>query len=341
MKKKAFLTLAAFGLLVIVIVYSTIAWYTNIANVTNLTFDVAEFDFNVNYDKDDFIIQVDDYLNVTADKAAPGTGGVIPIRLAADSDVGATYAINLDFSKMAPEFKDRIRFFYFTKDANGKIVEHLLDGTTEDIVGEIKNKGNQMEYIYWEWMYTADITAILVSPYMEGGSLKWTNYSNMDEMTYEQIENAVKNWKQYIGHSDVLAKYDRLKALGYLTDMDPKSEKFKELAESMNGESGLSGRLLKEKIETDYTDAHDEFDTELAFGKYDETFTSSNGTTYTTVANKKIDGSESTTLKAYQVAMEVTLLVSGAQAMPEENNGNSWATQGTTQYIKASERPAP
>ena len=71
MKKKALLTLASFGLLATVIIYSTIAWYTNIANVTGMTFDVAEYKFEVNYKPDNFIIQLDDYLNVTDDKAEP------------------------------------------------------------------------------------------------------------------------------------------------------------------------------------------------------------------------------------------------------------------------------
>ena len=104
MKKKALLTLASLGLLVIVLVYGTVAWYTNIANVAGLIFNVAEFDFTVNYAADNFVIQVDEYLNVNTDKAAPGTGGVIPVKVTASGDVGATYAINLDFSAMAPEF---------------------------------------------------------------------------------------------------------------------------------------------------------------------------------------------------------------------------------------------
>ena len=133
MKKKALLTLASLGLLTTVLIYATIAWYTNIANVTGFTFDVATFDFQVNYAPDNFVIQVDDYLNVDTDKAAPGTGGVIPIRVSTTGEAGATYAINLDFSKMAPEFKDRIRFTYYTRDGAGNYVEHVLDENAEDI----------------------------------------------------------------------------------------------------------------------------------------------------------------------------------------------------------------
>lgn len=345
MKKKALLTLASFGLLASVIIYATIAWYTNIANVTGLTFDVAEYDFKVNYEPDNFIIQLDDYLNVTDDKAAPGTGGVIPIRLSADSDVGATYAINLDFSNMAPEFKERIRFFYFTKDANGNIVEHLLDGTTEDIIGEIPNRGDRTEYIYWEWMYTADITPILVAPYMEGNTLKWTNFSCMDDMTYEQIEAALVNWNSLKDRTEVTDKITRLQELGYMkseNDMKLTDEKFQALVTSVSGATPLKGRALKEQIEKDYTNAHDLFDTNLAFGEYNDTFTSSNGTTYVKTENNNIDGKgTSATLLAYQSAMEVTLLVSGAQAMPVRNDANTTLpTAGATVYITAAQRPA-
>lgn len=344
MKKKALLTLASFGLLVMVAMYATIAWYTNIANVTGLTFDVADFNFKVNYAADNFIIQLDDYLNVTDDKAAPGTGGVIPIQVQAEGAVGATYAINLDLTNMAPEFQDRIRFFYYTKDADGNYVEHLLGGDTADITGTIVSSGSQTEYIYWEWIYTADITPILIAPYEDNGILRWTNEECMDDMTYEEIKRAVKNWNQYLNGDNneaVTAKYNELKALGHMEHMDPMDDGG---AADTTFESLLqySGRALKEAIETEYLDEHDEFDTELAFGLYDTEFVSENGKTYKPVA-KKVDGSGGITsveLKAYQAAMEVTLMVSGAQAMPLRDNGsNSWATQGTTEYVPATELP--
>lgn len=331
MKKKALLMLASFGLLVTVMVYGTIAWYTNIANVTGLTFDVAEFDFQVNYKADNFMIQLDDYLNVDTDKAAPGTGGVIPVRVSATGDVGATYAINLDFSKMTQKFKDRIRFFYY--DTAGK--EHLLDGTTQDITGTITSAGSVTEYIYWEWVYTADITPILIAPYNDGG-IKFTNYTCMDEMTYAQIEQAVRNWNQYLNveNEAVLSKYNELAALGHMEHMDPKTD-FASLL-------SLSGRALKEKIETDYLDSHDVFDTNLAMGAYDEEFEDRDGkgseVTYTkgkTTVDNGAGGTKEVELLAYQKAMEVTLLVSGAQAMPVKNTpGSTWENKGSTIYKK-------
>jgi len=351
MKKKALLTLASLGLLTTVLIYATIAWYTNIANVTGFTFDVATFDFQVNYAPDNFVIQVDDYLNVDTDKAAPGTGGVIPIRVSTTGEAGATYAINLDFSKMAPEFKDRIRFTYYTRDGAGNYVEHVLDENAEDITGTIVSEGSVTEYIYWEWIYTADITPILVAPYLEGETIKWTNYACMDDMTYAQIESAVQNWNTYLNTSlrtEVQAKYEELKQLGHIRHegytgqmmgMDPK-DPFNAGAADPHFKTllGLSGRALKEKIEELYLDAHDAFDTELALGKYDETFVSpaDNSYSYTAGTTTVDNGSGGTTtvdLLAYQKAMEVTLMVSGTQAMPLKDDGNTtWTSQGTSAY---------
>lgn len=343
MKKKALLMLASLGLLTTVLIYGTIAWYTNIANVTGLTFDVAEFDFQVNYKPDHFVIQLDNYTNVSIDKAAPGTGGVIPVRVSATGDVGATYAINLDFSEMAPEFKERIRFYYYDKD--GK--EWLIDENTQDITGTIASNGSVTEFIYWEWIYTADITPILIAPYGENGN-QWTSYKCMDDMTYAQIEQAVENWDKYLNddaNSTVVTKYNELAALGHMDHMDPKSgstvdTNFQTLVTKVNNGS-LTGRALKEEIEKLYLDAHDKFDTELALGEYDsEFFNKGNNKTYnagkTTVEDGQ-GGTKEVDLLAYQKAMTVTLMVSGAQAMPEKqdsNNPKQWESKGTTKYVK-------
>lgn len=347
MKKKALLALASMGLLVIVLVYGTIAWYTNIANVTGLTFDVANFDFTVNYAADNFIIQIDDYLNVKDSKAAPGTGGVIPIKVSATGDVGATYAINLDFSDMAPEFMERIRFFYYTYDSNTGYTEHVLDENAEDIDGTITAAGSVTEYIYWEWMYTADITPILVSPYVDDGSLAWTDFDTMDDMTFAEIERAVTNWNTFLNtentyKSAVTTKYTQLEGLGHTKVMDPKAgsttdTNFATLVESVLDEDApLEGRALKEEIERLYSDEHDAFDTALALGAYDESFTSKvSKRTYDKGTTTVMVGDTKTTYEilAYQRAMQVELLVSGAQAMPLKDDGNTtWTSTGTTAY---------
>ena len=174
----------------------------------------------------------------------------------------------------------------------------------------------------------------------------------MDYMTYAQIESAVQNWNTYLNTSlrtEVQAKYEELKQLGHIRHegytgqmmgMDPK-DPFNAGAVDPHFKTllGLSGRALKEKIEELYLDAHDAFDTELALGKYNTEFTSSSGTRYTPKQTTVDNGTGETreiTLTAYQAAMEVTLMVSGAQAMPVKDNGtNTWTTQGTTEYVDA------
>lgn len=338
MKKRALLLLASLGVLVTVLVYGTIAWYTNISNVAGMTFDVAEFEFKTNYAGENFLIQVDDYLTSNADKAAPGTGGVIPIRVSVKGDSGAAYAINLDFTGMEEEFKERIRFFYYVLE-DGKYVEKLLDGETEDIVGTIKAGNNGVEsavteYIYWEWIYTADITPILVSPRMVDGQIIFTeDFEHMDEMTYDEIRRAVDNWVTYLGagNATVQAKYEELEALGHLELMDPKSADFRALT---NGDP--TGRELKTLIEETYLDEHDAFDTALAMGDYNANYTSRDGSVYTegttTVVENGVE--KEIPLLAYQQAMEVQLLVSGAQAAPlKKGEVESWGSEGTTEYL--------
>lgn len=345
MRRKTLLMLASFGVLVLVIAYASIAWYTNISNVAGLTFDVGKYDFQANYAGDDFLIQVDEYLNVDTDKAAPGTMGVIPIRVSAGGDVGAAYAINLDFSDMAQEFKDRIRFYYYTKE-NGKTVEYVLDEKSEDIVGTLTSKGSITEYIYWEWIYTADITPILVAPYEENGELKWTTgFTCMDDMTYEQIQRAVVNWKEFLvsGHAryaTVKEKYDDLARLGHTKHLDPLNDaNFADVYTKVK-DGSLTGRALKARLEELYTDEHDAFDTALAIGDYDDTFTSqkgdSKGKVYRKTTATVVDGNttKEITLYAYQQAMSVQLLVSGVQAEPlKKDQVTEWVSKGTTIYV--------
>ena len=73
--KKGVATIAAMSLLVALVIFGTLAWYTRIADVTGISLRAAQFDFNANYSNTDFVINVSDYLNVEEPYAAPGTGG--------------------------------------------------------------------------------------------------------------------------------------------------------------------------------------------------------------------------------------------------------------------------
>ena len=191
LRRKGVALAATFILLVILIVVGTVAWYTRLATVQGMTFNVAKFGIGASsVDKDDTLqIYVDDFLNVQKDKAAPGTGGVIPVKvsLMTDDEVGADYTVSLDLSGVAPEFLQRLRFYYYTKDSNGdgKPDRHELGGTRytytesgdnytrsseakkdkeleeggyyESITGSLDSTNQEKyEFIYWEWIYELD-----------------------------------------------------------------------------------------------------------------------------------------------------------------------------------------
>jgi len=330
MKKRALLALASLGILVTVLIYGTIAWYTTISNVTGLTMDAAKFDFKVNDQGEAFLLDVFQYQNVLRPDnrglAAPGTGGVIPIEVTTteQSEVGATYAINIDFSRIAPEFKERLRFYYFDK-SNKK---HYLTGdSNSDLIGTLAAKETVTEYVYWEWLYTADVSAILEAPV--GGS--WTSYKYLDEMSNGDILDAVDAWKT-AGTSS--AQYAEMTARGAFTHLDP--------ANFGTFFSGCkSGEQMRERIESaDWFEAHDAFDTQIGFGELDQEFPSDNGITYKAGTMKLADGTEMQVL-AYQQAMMVDLLVSGAQAVPVYGIPETAISKGTSQYIKLDKTSNP
>ena len=162
-KRRALVMIGSLGLLVAVIVVGSVAWFTRVSNTTGMTMDVAEFDLRANSVTEDFIINVSDYLTSTDNKAAPGVKGVIPVIVSADnSQTDVTYSMTLDFSNMADEFKQRLRFYYY--DTNG--VEHTFNPSKNNITyiqatvkrgeGVTPNPNKNREYIYWEWIYELD-----------------------------------------------------------------------------------------------------------------------------------------------------------------------------------------
>ena len=337
MKKKALLALASLGMLVTVLIYGTIAWYTTISNVTGLTMNAAKFDFEVNDQAEAFLLDVSDYQSTTVNngKAAPGTGGVIPIKVSTTerSEVGATYAINMDFTGMAPEFRDRLRFYYYDRVSGDK--KYLTGDTNSDLIGTLAAKGTVTEYVYWEWLYTADVSAILEAP-INGINGKWTNHKYLDQMTNDQIFQAVNAWKTYGTSSQ---QYTDMAARGAFTHLDPAN------FGTFFAECSTGADMRAEIENASWFTAHDVFDTELAFGNLDNTFTSTNGTTYTkgTLKVKNGNTTEDKLFLAYQQAMMVDLLVAGAQAAPLRTNDTSqtWANLGTTKYLAGDLPTAP
>ena len=156
--RKGVILLASFSLLMVLVVVGVVAWYTQITNVTGVTLDVAKFDFNADYVTEDFIVQVSDYLNTASGKALPGTGGLIPVRVSQqNSEAEADYTMTISTGTMAPEFRQRIRFFYYTV-IDGVTTEVTIQDGSAPITGHLNSNQTKYEYIYWEWVYDLNNT---------------------------------------------------------------------------------------------------------------------------------------------------------------------------------------
>ena len=161
LKRKTLLLGVTFVLLIALIVAGTAAWYTRVSNVSGITMKVAEFDFNANFQSDDFLVNAASYSNVEDFEIAPGTIGCIPIDVSASgSGVNVDYKLALNFTDMADEFKQRIRFFYFADTNNDGVVEEITFNPSDASAGiegtlnvHDADDAEHNEYIYWEWVY--------------------------------------------------------------------------------------------------------------------------------------------------------------------------------------------
>jgi len=270
------------ALLVVLIVAGTVAWYTRIATVTGITMEAADFDFSANYANDNFVIQISDTLGAN-NKVVPGSGGCIPIRV--HSSETTDYTINLGLTDVAPEFRQRIRYYYYTNEG-GTNVKHVIQPNSAAITGRITGGQEKYEYIYWEWLYEFDITN-----YFDLTTSQWRNGN-------EPV--GVDEFNQNI----------------YLTDEE------------------------KEALEAAYEavdeDTHRNFDTRVAMGEYDDTFTSgidtSEAYSYTKDNNAGVDGYDNA-LFAYQKAMKAKLEVTGAQAEPDSSHTPGTGSGGVTVFV--------
>lgn len=305
LKRKGLATLGALFLLVSVIIIGTVAWYTRVSNVTGMTMDVAKFDFNANYtgSDDGFTINVGGYLTSTLaeGKAAPGTKGVIPIRMSSGkSETAVKYSLNLDFAEMADEFQNRLRFYYYinTGTAENPVYElHVIDPatateTSSAITGMLAASGEtgdtKYEYIYWEWMYELDDEW-----FADGG--KW----------YHKADGASERYS-FDGSTDKTGRqvFDAL-----YPDEIPEG--------------------ATENKRTAAIDAFDEFDTNIGLGKCNAQIKCHYAGDPRTVEAETDEETGAVTLKAYQVAMTLKLHVTGAQAQPVPIDDASPITPGT------------
>ncbi len=115
-KKKLILMLVSATLLIVAVVYLATAWYTKMVNVSDLQFDVAQWEFSANNLVDDILLKVYDYNGVEQDYAAPGTAGFIPVDLSmADAQTDIYYTAWLDTSGMSEQIAARIAFSYLSE----------------------------------------------------------------------------------------------------------------------------------------------------------------------------------------------------------------------------------
>ena len=302
LKFKAVLLIATLALLISLVVMGAVAWYTRVSNVSGITMKVAEFDFNANFQSDDFVVNAMDYTRVKDYKAAPGASGVIPIEVySSEGAVNVDYTVALNFSDMAPEFQKRIRFYYF--DSSNNQVNFNPGDPDASLEGKLtKEHPVKTEFLYWEWVYDLN-----QSCYFNPSTKKWVNGG-----TDSAFASAV-----------------------------------------VTGTALKTGDVItttKQAINN-----HDDFDTEAGLGKYDKVFTSSaiDPITHqprvyeeklTTLASVRLDsnnhvigwqpGSQAT-ISAIQQAMEVRIMITGAQAKPdptlatEPDNSH----QGTSRYV--------
>lgn len=306
LKKKGILLIATTALLISVLVMGATAWYTRVSNVQGITMDVAKFNFNANYKNYDFVVDASDYSDkVSQYKIAPGGGGIIPIMVSAEgSDVAINYEIMLTMVETAPEFRERLHFYYYkADDPTTKVTINgiIEDNVSEEVAAESKitgwlsqqdtnhsnNQWEKTEYIYWEWIYTLSKDCY----YVNG---KWKTTTNDAEFK-----------------ADIVAEYTRLHP----------------------GETKSAADIIRE---------HDNFDTEIALGHFDNVFTNAaikdqsgqpvvmTKTTKEYYVHHEGQSTQPVTkdITAVQQAMQVKFLISGAQGTP--GDVSPITNQGTT-----------
>lgn len=374
MRRKALLTGASALLVVVLILGAVLAWYTRLTNVTGMTFDVATFDITATYLTESYILNPFDYSEILDSEdslSAPGVKGYIPVEVTttADNEVEVNYRLNIDTGSMASEFQERIRFYYYTYE-DGAYVEHDLGFGEDDIMGTLPiDEDSVIEHIYWEWVYEGDISTVLISPadmYSSSDSeIQYNVFDSLDEMTNEEIYYAIYNWRKS-NNDEVDAYYSELEAVSIVdsaatsgtidklydgtsttaTSTYYGSTTYQAVSATEDNYESKRGANLRDYLENHVLYEWDYADTQVAIGAWDEAMTSSNGSIYTdetitsTITNA--DGStteESTTYYAYQMAMQVSIEVTGVQAEPLDEGEESAYPEGggTVKYGSADE----
>ena len=219
LKGKALILLATGALLVVLLIAGTAAWWTRVSLVNQMTMKAANFDFKSNYSDASFIIQAKDFINIFDDenqKAAPGTAGVIPIVInAPDSDIEVAYSININTDSMDDAFKRRLRFFRIKSNEKGEPVDEggnvivdaqgkLLPGKTpveftltpnDPIKGTVEPNEENIEYIYWEWVYDLNNKIYYKNNKWYIGDTSQFKYTDADKEAFDALDTGIATHK--------------------------------------------------------------------------------------------------------------------------------------------------
>lgn len=250
LKGKAIILLATGALLVVLLIAGTAAWWTRVSMVNQMTMKAANFDFKSNYSDASFIIQAKDFINIFDDenqKAAPGTAGVIPIVInAPDSDIEVAYSININTDGMDGAFKRRLRFFKIKANDKGIPVDEegnvivdgegkLLPGKTpveytltseKPIKGIVEPHEENIEYIYWEWVYDLNDKIYYKDGNWYIGNASAFTYSEEDKLDFDELDTGIATHKYDLTFpkSDGSGDYEREEITVYTDDGPQKVE---------------------------------------------------------------------------------------------------------------------
>ena len=328
--KRRGLTLGvALALLIGVLIAGTVAWYTQLSNITGMTMKAAKIDIRANYvDQDDIVLlQAGDYLN--SKNAGPGTRGILPIRMdAPNSDSAIDYTLSLNFDAMADEFKNRLRFYYYLE-KNGTTYEVTIDPATAATVdsvisGNLPIDGVNYEYLYWEWVYELDDDWFCHDGvwYYKG-----VDTSGPQRVNYKMVPKTTVSLADHPGIGTPAGLFDELYSNTPYSPGNPEDpEDFPPDEEYDENDPNATPRSKA-------IDAFDEFDSIIGLGEAEETLACKVNNQSKTFVKDLDAASAVAKLPAYQQAMMVKLYVTGTQAEPLHGTNEQGASSGTTGSI--------
>jgi len=161
LKRKFLFMIISAILLLSAVFYYAYGWYTKNSSMSDVTFDVAKWEFSAAHQTDDTEVTVYTYTTLQDDKAAPGAWGSIDYLISASGSQSSTdYAITFDKSSMLEQFQKRMHFYYKTADGTGELADNdnpyavLTELTsTNSISGQINKGDDKIVHAYWHWIY--------------------------------------------------------------------------------------------------------------------------------------------------------------------------------------------